>query len=168
MVLGFNHNITYKGELFHVQTEDSGVANPHITTVLYRGGAIIGSKKISYADILKMDKLEVIVEELMKEQHKEMMRRLKTGDFDEKAFPAKDPLTENHTSDMQMPDLEPGAALSSTVSVPVADVPLPCEVPRRSLESAPFQVHASARPDANDTFMNVDEALLSFFGPREK
>ena len=86
MVLGYNHNVMYKGEIFHVQTEDSGVTNPHIITLLYRGGAILSSKKTSYADILKMDKLQVVVEELMKEQHKEMMRRLKAGDFDEKAF----------------------------------------------------------------------------------
>ena len=86
MVIGFNHNITYKGDIFHVQTEDSGVENPHFITVLYRGGAIICSKKTSYADILKMDGLEAIIEELMKEQHKGMMRRLKAGEFDGKAF----------------------------------------------------------------------------------
>ncbi len=86
MVLGYNHNIMYKGEIFHVQSEDSGVSNPHIITLLYRGGVIISSKKTSYADIIKMEKLEVVVEELMKEQHKGMMRRLKSGEFDEKLF----------------------------------------------------------------------------------
>jgi len=86
MVQGFNHNIMYKGEVFHVQTEDSGLTNPHIITVLYRGGVIIGSKKTPYSDILKIENLSVIVSELMKEQHKEMMRRLKGGEFDEKAF----------------------------------------------------------------------------------
>jgi len=54
MVLGFNHNVTYKGEVFHVQTEDSGVNNPPILTLLYRGGVILCSKKTSYADILMM------------------------------------------------------------------------------------------------------------------
>ena len=95
MVLGFNHNLMYKGEIFHVQSEDSGVTKPHIITMLYRGGVIISSKKTSYSDILKMDKLEVVVEELMKEQHKDMMRRLKAGDFDEKAFSIKAQLIEN-------------------------------------------------------------------------
>lgn len=83
MVLGFNHNFMYKGEVFHVQTEDSGIAHPHFITLLYRGGVIISSKKTSYADILKMESLEAVIEELMKEQHKEMMRRLKAGDFDD-------------------------------------------------------------------------------------
>jgi hypothetical protein len=86
MVLGFNHNIQYKGEVFHIQTEDSGVDSPHIITLLYLGGTIISSKKTSYADIIKIDDLERVVEDLMKEQHKDMLRRLKAGEFDDKAF----------------------------------------------------------------------------------
>lgn len=82
MVVGYNHNIKYKGEIFHIQTEDSGINNPHIITLLYRGGNIIASKKTSYADIVKMDNLSHIVEELMKEQHKDMLRRLKNSEFD--------------------------------------------------------------------------------------
>jgi len=82
MVVGYNHNIKYKGEIFHIQTEDSGINNPHIITLLYRGGNILASKKTSYADIVKMDNLSHIVEELMKEQHKDMLRRLKNSEFD--------------------------------------------------------------------------------------
>jgi hypothetical protein len=88
MVAGFNHNIRYKGELFHVQTEDSGRANPHIVTLLYRGGTIIGSAKTGYADIIKTDELELVVESIMKEQHQQMMRRLKKGEFDARLFPS--------------------------------------------------------------------------------
>ena len=86
MVVGFNHNVMYKGDVFHIQTEDSGVNNPHIITLLYRGGTIISSKKTTYADILKVENLDHVVEELMKEQHKDMMRRLKSGEFDDRAF----------------------------------------------------------------------------------
>ena len=83
MVVGFNHNFSYKGQVYHVQTEDSGIRNPHIITLLYRGGTILASKKTSYADIIKIDSLETVVEELMKAQHREMLRLLKNGDFDE-------------------------------------------------------------------------------------
>jgi hypothetical protein len=86
MVVGFNHNVQYKGEIFHIQTEDSGINNPHIITLLYRGGTILASKKTSYADIIKIESLDQVVEELMKEQHKEMLRNLKAGLFDERAF----------------------------------------------------------------------------------
>jgi len=84
MLVGYNHNIGYKGEVFHVQTEDSGINTPHIITLLYRGGNILASKKTSYADIVKMGNLSQVVEELMKEQHKDMLRRLKNGEFDDK------------------------------------------------------------------------------------
>ena len=83
MVVGFNHNFRYKGEVYHIQTEDSGVRSPNIVTLLYQGGTILASKKTSYADIAKIDNLEQVVEELMKEQHKEMLRKLKAGEFDE-------------------------------------------------------------------------------------
>jgi len=86
MVPGFNHNVRYKGEIFHVQTEDSGIAAPRITTLLYRGGAILASKKTEYADILKIENLHALVEELMKDQHKAMMHRLKSGEFDQRIF----------------------------------------------------------------------------------
>lgn len=82
MIVGFNHNIMYKGEVYHVQTEDSGTGNPQITTLLYRGGTILASRKTSYADIIKIDGLEKVVEELMKDQHKDMLRSLKNGEFD--------------------------------------------------------------------------------------
>ncbi|GAM10515.1 hypothetical protein OR1_02804 [Geobacter sp. OR-1] len=84
MVVGFNHNVMYKGAVYHVQTEDSGISNPLITTLLYSEGTILASKKTSYADIIKVDQLEKVVEELMKEQHKEMLRNLKNGEFDDR------------------------------------------------------------------------------------
>lgn len=90
MLPGFNHNVMYRGEVFHVQTEDSGVANPWITTLLYKGGAILCSRKSGYADILKAENLAEMVRELMQEQHKAMMRSLKNGEFDERAFPSRD------------------------------------------------------------------------------
>ncbi len=84
MIVGFNHNVSYKGIGFHVQTEDSGVKSPQLVTLLYHGGTIIASQKTVYADILKVDNLSQVVEDLAKEQHKGMLRRLTQGEFDEK------------------------------------------------------------------------------------
>jgi ketol-acid reductoisomerase len=78
----------YKGVAFHIQTEDSGSGKPLITTLLYRDGTIIASKKTDYSDIIKIEMLEKVVEDLMKEQHKEVLRRLKAGEFDNRAFPS--------------------------------------------------------------------------------
>lgn len=84
MIVGFNHNITYRGVCFHVQTEDSGIRTPHLITLLYHGGTIICSQKTSYADILNVDNLDNVIEDLAKEQHKGMLRRLKKGEFDQR------------------------------------------------------------------------------------
>jgi len=82
MIPGFNHNIRYKNVLYHIQTEDSGVDNPIVTTLLYRGGTILASKRTSYSDIVKSDKMEEVVREIMREQHKMMLFDLKNGVFD--------------------------------------------------------------------------------------
>jgi hypothetical protein len=89
MVPGFNHNIRYQGRVFHVQTEDGGRAKPHITTLLYEGGTILARKRTSYADIVSSEKLEIVVRDLMEKQHKEMLRMLKAGRFDQ-AIPPTD------------------------------------------------------------------------------
>jgi hypothetical protein len=178
MVLGFNHNINYKGEVFHVQTEDSGVANPHIITLLYRGGVIISSQKTSYSDILKMDNLDVVVEELMKEQHKDMMRRLKSGEFDEKAFSVKATLIENYEipspepEPEKKPEPDPVAALfgasSASASPGKGDISLLFEMPAQ--KNGPAAAKSSVNPDNDKSLKesSLDNAILSFFGSHDK
>jgi hypothetical protein len=180
MVLGFNHNIVYKGETFHVQTEDSGVNNPHIITLLYRGGVILCSKKTSYADILMMENLESVVEELMKAQHKELMRRLKSGEFDERAFSIQAPLLENYEIPSPKPEVE--ATITSTAK-PAADLiadMFASAVPKSSASSSdlsllfemPVQKAAPAVPKPVEKpvekIASLDDAILKFFGANEK
>ncbi|MBI3803308.1 MAG: hypothetical protein HY282_06050 [Nitrospirae bacterium] len=82
MLSGINTDIQFKGEVYHIQTEDGGATNPVITTLLFKGGAICSSKKTSYADILESPSFQEVVRELMKEQHKGMVRDLAAGKFE--------------------------------------------------------------------------------------
>jgi hypothetical protein len=84
MVGGFNTNIRYKGRMFHVQTEDGGLESPQIITLLYEGGAILYSRKSSYADQLDEGELEERVRGLMEEQHKATVKALKGGKLEAK------------------------------------------------------------------------------------
>jgi hypothetical protein len=178
MVLGFNHNVVYKGEVFHVQTEDSGVKNPHIITLLYRGGVILCSKKTSYADILTMDNLESVVEELMKAQHKELMRRLKSGEFDERAFSIDAQLLENYEIPAPGPEAAPAPQpkrmddiFSSPSASPGAssksDLSLLFAMPARKAAPATSAVPQPPEKPAKDV-VNLDDAILNFFGANEK
>ncbi|MFO7831611.1 MAG: hypothetical protein R6V18_06455 [Desulfuromonadaceae bacterium] len=84
MVGGFNHNFSYKGQTYHVQTEDSGVPRAHITTLLYRAGTVIARDISDYSDICTQMDLPLRVEQMMKEQHRAMLKNLKDGEFDAK------------------------------------------------------------------------------------
>ncbi len=79
-ILGYNHNVRYRGIVFHVQTEDSGLSNPHVFSHLFHGGVIISTRKLVY----DRDAAEDVVKSLMQAQHKAMMKDLKHRFFDEK------------------------------------------------------------------------------------
>lgn len=83
MLPGFNTNVRHRGVLFHVQSEDSGRAHPHVITHLYHGGTILFSEKSSYAAVVDAADLPARVRELMEAQHRAVLSRLRTGDFDD-------------------------------------------------------------------------------------
>jgi hypothetical protein len=84
MITGSNTNMQHGGKLFHVQTEDSGRRNPHVISHLYHGGTILASEKTGYSERLDLDSetLAKDVRALIEEQHKQMLERLKRGEFD--------------------------------------------------------------------------------------
>jgi pSer/pThr/pTyr-binding forkhead associated (FHA) protein len=81
--MGFNNNIKFSDQVFHVQTEDSGLDQPHIITHLFAdGGRIIKSHKRSYQEEVSRDNVAEFVRGLMKAQHLEMVMALREGRFD--------------------------------------------------------------------------------------
>ena len=82
MLPGFNTNVRHRGVLFHVQSEDSGRAHPHVITHLYHGGTILFSEKSSYAELVDAPDLPARVRELMQSQHRTVLARLRGGVFD--------------------------------------------------------------------------------------
>jgi hypothetical protein len=85
MLSGFNTNFRYRGVLFHVQTEDSGLENPHVISHLFHGGNIMASEKRDYSDLLASshpEALEGAIRKLMEGQHKSMLKQLSRGEHD--------------------------------------------------------------------------------------
>jgi hypothetical protein len=158
MVVGYNHNIRYKGEVFHVQTEDSGINSPHIITLLYRGGNIIASKKTSYADIVKMGNLNQVVEELMKEQHKDMLRRLKSAEFDAKLGLDGIVETESTTSAPVAVPIPPVMSVPTTSPAPaVAPVQVPSEPAVKAVTPSPLPITDSPKKK-----QSLDDLIFDF------
>jgi len=79
MLIGYNTNISHKGKQYHVQTEDSGLKNHSIVTLLYHQGAILRSVKSSYAHIIGSPDFEKQLRNIMKRQHREAIKELITG-----------------------------------------------------------------------------------------
>jgi hypothetical protein len=81
---GFNTNVRHRERTYHVQTEDGGAESPNVITLLYHGGAILFSKKRSYAELVGSPEREATVRQMMEEQHRAMLQALKAGRLDDK------------------------------------------------------------------------------------
>ena len=84
MITGFNTDVKYRGVVYHVQTEDKGTANPLIETLIYKGGEILGSKRLPYGDLVQGAD-EPAITRLMEDQHKNVIMDVKRGRYDAEA-----------------------------------------------------------------------------------
>jgi hypothetical protein len=83
MITGFNTDVEHLGRVFHVQTEDKGLDNPLVETLVYCGGEIIDARKNSYSDLAAAGECsedEVLVR--MEAQHQALIREIRNGKFD--------------------------------------------------------------------------------------
>jgi len=120
MLSGFNTNYRHRGVLFHVQTEDSGRANPHVITHLFHGGNIIASEKRVYSDKMEAEDLESEVKTLMESQHKQMLKQLSRGEHDAAI------------AQRLGPEVFQDQTESSDTMPPIAETPAPVDAPTQS------------------------------------
>ncbi|MGN6186376.1 MAG: hypothetical protein ACTHQM_22310 [Thermoanaerobaculia bacterium] len=107
MITGFNTDIKHNEKVYHVQTEDKGVGNPYIESLVYVGGEILASKKTSYAEQLKAGGIdEKWIGGLMEQQHRTMIAAIKRGRFDQPADVTK--------TSVPRPDTAAGVAFEQT------------------------------------------------------
>jgi len=150
MLVGYNTNISYKGTVYHVQTEDSGLKNPHIITLLYNKGTILSRKKVSYASLAAEPDYKEKVRELMKDQHKAMIKELIAGKH-----------TRNEA--VSQPQPEPAAEAAVHPSVASAE-PAPIQqTPEPAAEVSP----AEPEPDKKQISKSLDDILLDYIMKEE-
>ena len=99
MITGFNTDIEHRGEVFHVQTEDKGVDNPLIESLIYKGGEILGSRRLPYSEILSNGYDEKAIVKLMEEQHRNMIQEIRRGRFDKADLLTDDTLLSDESLD---------------------------------------------------------------------
>ncbi len=84
MITGYNTDVRHGEVVFHVQTEDKGVSNPFIESLVYVGGQVLASKRASYAEMLAAGKEEKEIVALMDHQHRTMIAAIRHGKLDAK------------------------------------------------------------------------------------
>jgi len=84
MITGYNTDVRHNEVVFHVQTEDKGLGNPFIESLVYVGGQVLATKRLSYADILAAGKEEKDIVALMDHQHRTMIAAIRHGKLDAK------------------------------------------------------------------------------------
>jgi len=140
--MGFNNNIKFKSTVFHVQTEDSGLDQPHIITHLFAdGGRVIKSHKRAYNEHVNRPDVAEYVRGLMKAQHLEMVMALRDGRFDAiiagREVGGISVLTEPPTGPKQRP---------ATGSHQKVDVAAPASARQAAAAPAPVPAPALVRP----------------------
>jgi hypothetical protein len=92
MLTGFNTDVRHKGKVYHVQTEDKGISNPVIETLIYLGGEIIEARRTSYKDLLETQGFQPqLIYRLMEQQHKMAIADIREGRFDTDFLPDQPP-----------------------------------------------------------------------------
>src|SRR2546427_10452579 len=84
MVTGFNTDVQHRGKTYHVQTEDKGLQNPIIETLIYMGGEILAAHRTSYAVLLEKGVDEKEIGEWIEAQHNRMVLGIREGKYHSK------------------------------------------------------------------------------------
>ena len=79
VITGFNTDVKHRGLVYHVQTEDKGKDNPLIETLIYKGGEILASRRLPYAELVRDRDPEKAIAALMEDQA--MILEVKKGKF---------------------------------------------------------------------------------------
>ena len=164
MITGANTNVRYRGILFHVQTEDSGRANPHIISHVYHGGTILGTHKTDYSDRLEADDLTAVVRGLIDEQHADMLAKLHGGGFDDViAQRLGDTAVDGGLQADSKPDTQPDPKESTTPECDTAVEHAPAATPIAALhrgERAFGEGIGSGKP--------LDEVILDYLADKAR
>jgi len=133
VITGFNTDIRHGDRVFHVQTEDRGLGNPIVESLVYVGGQILLSKRSPYADLVADGKAdENAVRQLMDLQHRRIIEAIRRGRFDGPA-----PGTEPATAPVKPePALSPAAAAAAAAILAGGPssgaIPAPATAPPRA------------------------------------
>jgi len=82
MLTGYNTDVRHGDLTLHVQTEDKGLGNPALESVIYLRGRVLAAKRTSYEKLVNQGKGEREIAALMEHQHRTIVAAIRAGRFD--------------------------------------------------------------------------------------
>lgn len=86
MQIAYNNDIEYNSRWYHIQTEDNGLKDGHITTTVFHSGQILDSKSVSYkeniAGVSDPNAQNDIIKNMMIQQHQLYGTKLCAGHYE--------------------------------------------------------------------------------------
>jgi len=79
VITGFNTDVEHGGVIYHVQTEDRGLATPLILSLVYAGGEILASKRSPYEDLITAGFDKATLAERIQRQHRLICAAIHAG-----------------------------------------------------------------------------------------
>lgn len=83
VITGYNTDVEHDGVVYHVQTEDKGLENPMLLSLVYVGGTILASKRTSYQDLIEVGFDEPVLSERLQRQHRLICAAINAGRIDD-------------------------------------------------------------------------------------
>ena len=83
VITGYNTDVEHDDVVYHVQTEDKGLDNPMLLSLVYVGGTILASKRTSYEDLIEAGFDELALSERLQRQHRLICAAINAGRIDD-------------------------------------------------------------------------------------
>jgi hypothetical protein len=81
LLTGYNTDVRFEGQTYHVQSEDRGRANPVLESLVYCGGQILHQERNPYEELVAQEATEAVVAARLDRQHRDLVRRARHGEF---------------------------------------------------------------------------------------
>lgn len=166
MITGFNTDIEYEGVVYHVQTEDKGLASPLILSLVYSGGAILAAKRSRYEDLIASGFSEELLTQRLQRQHRLICAAINAGRIEDlKRMSTK--ATEGPVTEAIILEAEPTAEQPIIRDTAPLAMPTSLEIEEAANTLTAYTVHDSrrlapegevAQPDGVLTLAILDEA----------
>jgi len=136
VITGFNTDVEHEGVIYHVQTEDKGLATPLILSLVYTGGEILASKRSPYQDLIAGGFDEAALIERLQRQHKLICAAIHAGRIEDLRRMGQKDAAPTPAALITEPEEPAAAPAPSVADAVISETPLP-----------PLDLFAEAIPD---------------------